>query len=194
MKVYYSENISLFLYLIKKVFNKLLAILFILLIPSILMVFLKLILKIDFSISFGYIFGVYSVIVTIILFDYIVINKEKEAKFWNKKNEIVKLHKTLLDVKELMVSDKEVPLKFWKDKLSILNTYYSILNSNEKLYLSDKKDILENIISDLKQIDYGINKEDPVNFEDVDIRLSSKCNEELEKFISYIDMKIEEKF
>lgn len=29
MKVYYSENISLFLYLIKKVFNKLLAILFI---------------------------------------------------------------------------------------------------------------------------------------------------------------------
>lgn len=189
---YIKNNFELFNFVVAKFLDKIIAIILIVVIPFIFIFIGWLIFKVDFSLVFSYVFGVYSIIVTVILFDYVIISQLKEAKFFNSKEEISNILHSLKFVKERMLSDQSVPMKSWKDNISTLNSYNKILNKNDRLYLSERKGEFDILMKKLKQLDVGYDySRKMINFSEVDIDLSADCNEKLDEIINYLRMKEE---
>lgn len=188
MNNYLNNNLELFKFVFKRFGEKLLAILGILFVPFALVFIIAYKYNFDFSIIFGYIFGAYGIVVTVILFDYILILQSKEAKYFNSINEIQNIKMDLEFIKELMMSDKTLPIKAWKDKLAYLSTYNGMLKNNDKLLLSSKKDDFDNMIQKLNKIDSDFSKKDEVNFSDANRTLSTECNDILQKLILHIEV------
>lgn len=189
---YIKNNFELFNFVVAKFLDKIVAIILIVVIPFIFIFIGRLIFKVDFSLVFSYVFGVYSIIVTVILFDYVIISQLKEAKFFNSKEEISNILHSLKFVKKRMLSDQSVSVKSWKDNISILNSYNKILNKNDRLYLSELKGEFDILMKKLKQLDVGYDySRKMINFSEVDIDLSADCNERLDEIINYLRMKEE---
>lgn len=138
MKENCFENKELLRYLFSRFKKKFLVIIFLLLIIFVSAIFLNLYLK-NFSDSFSYIIGIYGIIITVIFFDFIVFDKEKEAKYWNNESNIDKLNKNLDFFQHLILSDNEVPLKTWKDQISDLNNYNELLKKMINYFYQMKK-------------------------------------------------------
>lgn len=189
---YIKNNFELFNFVVAKFLDKIVAIILIVIIPFIFIFIGRWIFKVDFSLVFSYVFGVYSIIVTVILFDYVIISQLKEAKFFNSKEEISNILHSLKFVKKRMLSDQSVSVKSWKDNISILNSYNKILNKNDRLYLSELKGEFDILMKKLKQLDVGYDySRKMINFSEVDIDLSADCNERLDEIINYLRMKEE---
>ncbi|WP_436951839.1 hypothetical protein [Staphylococcus xylosus] len=187
---YVKDNIESVKFVYKKFGEKLLTIFCILFVPLVLVFIVVKIWNFDFSLVFSYIFGVYGIIITVILFDYILVSEVNEAKYFNSDEEIKKISKDLEFIKELMMSDKELPIKVWKDKLANLSTYNNLLKKNDKILLSSKKDDFDDVIQKLKKIDLDFgSSENMVNFSEADRFLSTECNDRLQQLIVHIRMK-----
>lgn len=194
MKENCFENKELLRYLFSRFKKKFLVIIFLLLIIFVSAIFLNLYLK-NFSDSFSYIIGIYGIIITVIFFDFIVFDKEKEAKYWNNESNIDKLNKNLDFFQHLMLSDNKVPLKTWKDQISDLNNYNELLKKSDKLFLSNEKNEFEELVDKLRKIDYGLTTHktnlDFINCAEINKIEASECNDKLRKLIDHIEMKKE---
>ena len=153
MKKYFVDNWNLFKFIIKRTEKNFLVILLTIGFPLLLIWIGCVLFKAEFSSVFSYVFSIYSIIVTLVLFDYVLISRLQEAKFYNSEEKVFKIRQSLKLVQELMLSDKTIPVKIWKDNISILNTYNKLLQKNDKLYLADMKSEFNTLIQNLDKLD-----------------------------------------
>jgi len=190
---YIGKNLNLVKFIIIKFSNTILAISIILAFPFLLTLLVSLVFKVNFSLVFSYIFSVYSIIITVILFDYVFISRLQQAKFYNSEEKISEIRKSLSFFLEFILSNATVPLKTWKDNLSILKAYNKSLKKNDKIWLSDKKDVFNELVWQLEQLDsvykYSGDSLDLSKLTEAHKDLSSECNDKLFELTDYLSMK-----
>lgn len=194
---YIVNNFKLLKFIFTNLIKNILAILLILAFPFIFVAMFCIFFKISFSSSFSYVFGAYSIIVTIILFDYILVSRLEEANFYNSSDETIKIKDSLKFVKDLMMSDMKIPVKLWDDNVSNLDTYNKLLRGNDKLHLYDKRNDFEYLIRKLYVIDgFDFIYDDSDNTLDFskltrrDRSFASECNSILAGLIKHLEMKL----
>lgn len=194
MKNSFVDNWNLFIFIVKKTKKNLLAILLIISFPFLLIFLVCFLFKTEFSLVFNYIFSIYSIIITVVLFDYVLISRLHEAKFYNSEEKVFEIRESLNFVQELMLSNKTIPVKEWKDNISFLNSYNKLLQKNDKLYLAKKKDVFADLMRKLDILDSNFNYSEPnLDFSILtssNRELSSECNDKLLELIS--DLSFEE--
>lgn len=195
MKKYFVDNWNLFKFIIKRTAKNFLVILLTIGFPLLLIWIGCVLFKAEFSSVFSYVFSIYSIIVTLVLFDYVLISRLQEAKFYNSEEKVFKIRQSLKLVQELMLSDKTIPVKIWKDNISILNTYNKLLQKNDKLYLADMKSEFNTLIQNLDKLDsihdYSGDNLDFSKVTSLNRALSSECNDKLVELISQLDFEKE---
>lgn len=190
MKKRVVDNWDLVIFIVKKIKKNLLAILLIISFPLLLIFLVCFLFKTEFSLVFNYIFSIYSIIVTVVLFDYVLISRLQEAKFYNSEKKVFEIRESLNFVQGLMLSNKTIPVKKWKDNISVLNSYNKLLQKNDKLYLANKKDVFDDLMRKLDNLDSNFNySESNLDFSiltSLNRQLSSECNDKLFELISYL--------
>lgn len=190
MKNSIVDNWNLFIFIVKKIIKNLPAILLIISFPLLLIFLVCFLFKTEFSLVFSYIFSIYSIIVTVVLFDYVIISRLHEAKFYNSEEKVFEIRESLNFVQELMLSSKIIPVKKWKDNISILNSYNKLLQKNDKLYLASKKDVFDDLMRKLDNLDSNFNySESNLDFSILtsgNRQLSSECNDKLLELIGHL--------
>lgn len=195
MKKHFGDNWDLFKFIVKRIVKNILAIFLIISFPLLLVCLVCFLFKTEFPLVFSYIFSIYSIIVTVALFDYLLISHSQEAKFYNSEEKVLELQKSLEFVQGLMLSNRRIPLKLWKDNISILNNYNKLLQKNDKLYLSSMKYEFDDLTRKLANLD-SIYNHSGSNIEFSELtslnrELSSECNDKLLELIDYLSFKEE---
>src|SRR5699024_11617052 len=114
MNMYFKTNIDLIIFIFSRFRSILIALIGIILFPLLITLILYWFIKNDFNLIFSYSFGVYSLVITVILFDYIIVYKRKEAKIMNSDKNLSSLISALNFIDSLMLSDKNFTYKIWK--------------------------------------------------------------------------------
>src|SRR5699024_9472837 len=153
MNMYFKTNIDLIIFIFSRFRSILIALIGIILFPLLITLILYWFIKNDFNLIFSYSFGVYSLVITVILFDYIIVYKRKEAKIMNSDKNLSSLISALNFIDSLMLSDKNFTYKIWKKQFAIFSDYYDEIRKNDKIYLSNNADLFKEINDKLIKIE-----------------------------------------
>lgn len=180
----WKENKDLCKFLLRKLCEKFLAIVFVIILPIIFVITLSWFFKISINDLFNWIFGIYSLIITIILFDSVIVNKEKEANFMNDTDQVLLLKKSLEFFNEHMLSSKDISLKIWQKNRSTFNNYLRTIEKNDKIYLAQEKELFREIDNCLLKLENEIDyQKGSVNFDVINKHLSAVCISKVESLI-----------
>lgn len=171
-----KENIDFCKFILKKLYEKLIAIVIVSILPIILAIVLSCFFKISINDLFNWILGIYSLSVTIILFDYVIVNKVEEAKFMRNTNQVLLLKESLEFFNEHLLSSKKISLKIWQKNRSTFNNYFRTIEKNDKVDLAKEKELFRGIDECLLRLENDIDYEkNSVNFDLMDKKLSGDC-------------------
>jgi len=188
MNMYFKTNIDLIIFIFSRFRSILIALIGIILFPFLITLILYWFIKNDFNLIFSYSFGVYSLVITVILFDYIIVYKRKEAKIMNSDKNLSSLISALNFIDSLMLSDKNFTYKIWKKQFAIFSDYYDEIRKNDKIYLSNNADLFKEINDKLIKIESYIDlSKSKLNLEKADKQLQNECSEKLNMLIKKID-------
>lgn len=188
MNMYFKTNIDLIIFLFSRFRSVLIALIGIILFPFLITLILYWFIKNDFNLIFSYSFGVYSLVITVILFDYIIVYKRKEAKIMNSDKNLSSLISALNFIDSLMLSDKNFTHKIWKKQFAIFSDYYDEIRKNDKIYLSNNADLFKEINDELIKIESYIDlSKSKLNLEKADKQLQNECSKKLNMLIKKID-------
>lgn len=188
MNMYFKTNIDLIIFIFSRFRSVLIALIGIILFPFLITLILYWFIKNDFNLIFSYSFGVYSLVITVILFDYIIVYKRKEAKIMNSDKNLSSLISALNFIDSLMLSDKNFTYKIWKKQFAIFSDYYDEIRKNDKIYLSNNADLFKEINDKLIKIESYIDlSKSKLNLEKADKQLQNECSKKLNMLIKKID-------
>ncbi len=188
MNMYFKTNIDLIIFIFSRFRSVLIALIGIILFPFLITLILYWFIKNDFNLIFNYSFGVYSLVITVILFDYIIVYKRKEAKIMNSDKNLSSLISALNFIDSLMLSDKNFTHKIWKKQFAIFSDYYDEIRKNDKIYLSNNADLFKEINDELIKIESYIDlSKSKLNLEKADKQLQNECSKKLNMLIKKID-------
>lgn len=188
MNMYFKTNIDLIIFIFSRFRSVLIALIGIILFPFLITLILYWFIKNDFNLIFSYSFGVYSLVITVILFDYIIVYKRKEAKIMNSDKNLSSLISALNFIDSLMLSDKNFTYKIWKKQFAIFSDYYDEIRKNDKIYLSNNADLFKEINEKLIKIESYIDlSKSKLNLEKADKQLQNECSKKLNMLIKKID-------
>ncbi|MCD8863884.1 MULTISPECIES: hypothetical protein [Staphylococcus] len=186
--MYFKTNIDLIIFIFSRFRSVLIALIGIILFPFLITLILYWFIKNDFNLIFNYSFGVYSLVITVILFDYIIVYKRKEAKIMNSDKNLSSLISALNFIDSLMLSDKNFTHKIWKKQFAIFSDYYDEIRKNDKIYLSNNADLFKEINDELIKIESYIDlSKSKLNLEKADKQLQNECSKKLNMLIKKID-------
>lgn len=188
MNMYFKTNIDLIIFIFSRFRSVLIALIGIILFPFLITLILYWFIKNDFNLIFSYSFGVYSLVITVILFDYIIVYKRKEAKIMNSDKNLSSLISALNFIDSLMLSDKNFTYKIWKKQFAIFSDYYDEIRKNDKIYLSNNADLFKEINDKLIKIESYIDlSKSKLNLEKADKPLQNECSKKINMLIKKID-------
>ena len=188
MNMYFKTNIDLIIFIFSRFRSVLIALIGIILFPFLITLILYWFIKNDFNLIFSYSFGVYSLVITVILFDYIIVYKRKEAKIMNSDKNLSSLISALNFIDNLMLSDKNFTYEIWKKQFAIFSDYYDEIRKNDKIYLSNNADLFKEINDKLIKIESYIDlSKSKLNLEKADKQLQNECSKKLNMLIKKID-------
>lgn len=188
MNMYFKTNIDLIIFIFSRFRSVLIALIGIILFPFLITLILYWFIKNDFNLIFSYSFGVYSLVITVILFDYIIVYKRKEAKIMNSDKNLSSLISALNFIDNLMLSDKHFTYEIWKKQFAVFSDYYDEIRKNDKIYLSNNADLFKEINDKLIKIESYIDlSKSKLNLEKADKQLQNECSKKLNMLIKKID-------